>query len=72
MRESTSSKRRSAAAVGTTFRAAAAIRLSRIVPGSQIGSFTQIKATDGDLHIGENVHVGTCCFISADAGGVNG
>lgn len=38
--------------------------------GSQIGSFTKIKATDGDLAIGRNVHVGTCCFISAGAGGV--
>ena len=42
----------------------------RIGEGSQIGSFTKIKATDGDLTIGKNVHIGTCCFISADAGGV--
>lgn len=38
--------------------------------GSQVGSFTKIKATDGDLAIGRHVHIGSCCFISADAGGV--
>lgn len=38
--------------------------------GSQVGSFTKIKATDGDLTIGREVHIGTCCFISAEAGGV--
>src|SRR5690606_36942326 len=42
----------------------------RIGEGSQIGSFTKIKAADGDLRIGRDVHIGTCCFISADAGGV--
>jgi acetyltransferase-like isoleucine patch superfamily enzyme len=42
----------------------------RIGQGSQISSFTKIKATDGDLVIGREVHIGTCCFISADAGGV--
>lgn len=38
--------------------------------GSQVGSFTKIKATDGDLAIGREVHIGTCCFISAETGGV--
>jgi acetyltransferase-like isoleucine patch superfamily enzyme len=42
----------------------------RIGRGSQIGSFTKIKATDGDLVIGERVHIATGCFISAEAGGV--
>lgn len=42
----------------------------KIGEGSQVGSFTKIKATDGDLTIGREVHIGTCCFISADAGGV--
>lgn len=42
----------------------------RIGEGSQIGSFTKIKATDGDLTIGRHVDIGNCCFISAEAGGV--
>lgn len=42
----------------------------RIGKGSQIGSFTKLKATDGDVSIGSHVHIGTCCFISASAGGV--
>lgn len=42
----------------------------RIGRGSQIGSFTKIKATEGDLIIGEQVDIGTCCFISALTGGV--
>jgi len=37
---------------------------------TQISSFTKIKATDGELEIGKHVSIGTCCFISADAGGV--
>jgi acetyltransferase-like isoleucine patch superfamily enzyme len=43
----------------------------RIGEGTEIGSFTKIKATDGDLDIGKNVHIGTGCFISAEAGGVS-
>ncbi len=43
----------------------------RIGAGTQISSFTKLKATDGDVTIGSNVHIGTCCFISADAGGVS-
>ena len=42
----------------------------RIGAGTEIGSFTKIKATDGDLKIGSNVSIGTGCFISADSGGV--
>ena len=38
--------------------------------GTEIGSFTKIKATDGDLIIGKNVSIATGCFISADHGGV--
>lgn len=39
--------------------------------GSQISSFTKIKATEGELVIGEQVDIGTCCFISALSGGVS-
>lgn len=42
----------------------------KIGPGTEIGSFTKIKATDGDLIIGEKVSIGTGCFISADEGAV--
>lgn len=42
----------------------------RIGAGTEIGSFTKIKATDGNLKIGRNVSIGTGCFISADSGGV--
>ena len=42
----------------------------RIGAGTEIGSFTKIKATDGELKIGKNVSIGTGCFISADSGGV--
>jgi len=42
----------------------------RIGAGTEIGSFTKIKATDGELKIGKNVNIGTGCFISADSGGV--
>ena len=43
----------------------------RIGAGTRISSFAKVKATDGDLNIGENVDIGPCCFISADAGGVD-
>lgn len=42
----------------------------KIGRGTEIGSFTKIKATDGDLSIGTDVSIGTGCFISADEGGV--
>ena len=44
--------------------------LLKISKGTQIGSFTKIKATEGPLTIGAHVSIGTCCFISAEAGGV--
>jgi len=44
--------------------------LLRIGKGTQISSFTKIKATDGPLEIGSHVSIGTNCFISADRGGV--
>lgn len=43
----------------------------RIGAGSEIGSFTKIKATDGTMTIGENVTIGTCCFLAASEGGVS-
>ena len=42
----------------------------KIGTGTEIGSFTKIKATSGELVIGKNVSVGTGCFIAAEAGGV--
>lgn len=42
----------------------------RIGRGSQISSFVKIKASDGKLTIGEDVDVGTGCFMAADTGGV--
>ncbi len=44
--------------------------LLKIGKGTQIGSFSKIKATEGPLTIGANVSIGTCCFISAESGGV--
>lgn len=38
--------------------------------GAVVSSFTKIKA-NGTMNIGENVSIGTNCFISSDAGGVN-
>jgi acetyltransferase-like isoleucine patch superfamily enzyme len=38
--------------------------------GTVVSSFTKIKA-NGPMNIGENVSIGTNCFISSDAGGVN-
>ena len=38
--------------------------------GTQVGSFTKIKASDGPMEIGAHVSIGTNCFLSADAGGV--
>jgi acetyltransferase-like isoleucine patch superfamily enzyme len=42
----------------------------RIGPGSAIGSFTKIKATDGPLTIGAHVEIATGCFITSHARGV--
>ncbi|WP_324996493.1 acyltransferase [Salinisphaera sp.] len=42
----------------------------RIGRGSQISSFVKIKATRGDLVIGEDVDIGSGSFIAADSGGV--
>jgi len=45
--------------------------LLKIGKGTQIGSFTKIKATDGPLTIGANVTVGSNSFLSADKEGVS-
>lgn len=45
--------------------------LLKIGRGTQISSFTKIKASDGELIIGNNVSIGTSCFISSDAAGVS-
>ncbi|MFW2440083.1 MAG: acyltransferase [Arenicellales bacterium] len=44
--------------------------LLKIGKGTQISSFTKIKATDGPLTIGANVTIGSNSFISADRMGV--
>jgi len=44
--------------------------LIKIGKGTQVSSFTKIKASDGKLMIGRDVSIGTSCFISADKGGV--
>ena len=38
--------------------------------GCQISSFCKIKAADGPLIIGSNVHIGSNCFISSEKAGV--
>jgi acetyltransferase-like isoleucine patch superfamily enzyme len=38
--------------------------------GTTVGSFTKIKASDGPLHIGENVQISTGCCITSHAAGV--
>ena len=45
-------------------------RRLRIGKGTQIGSFTKVKATDGDLTIGAKAAIGPNCFITASSGGV--
>lgn len=45
--------------------------LLKIGKGTQISSFTKIKATDGPLTIGAQVTIGTNSFISADRMGVS-
>ncbi len=42
----------------------------KIGPGTEIGSFSKIKATEGPLTIGKNVSISTGCFIAAESGGV--
>jgi len=42
----------------------------RVGKGSEIGSFTKIKAGDGPLAIGRNSFIGTGCFVSAGERGV--
>lgn len=42
----------------------------RIGRGTEVGSFTKIKATDGDLTIGAHVSIGPNCFITASSGGL--
>ncbi|MCJ7526074.1 MAG: acyltransferase [Candidatus Aminicenantes bacterium] len=42
----------------------------KIGRGSEIGSFTKIKASFGPLHIGKNCFIGAGCFIAAHQGGV--
>ncbi|MEE9422704.1 MAG: acyltransferase [Gammaproteobacteria bacterium] len=44
--------------------------LLKIGRGTVVSSFSKIKA-NGPMHIGEDVSIGTNCFISSDAGGVN-
>jgi acetyltransferase-like isoleucine patch superfamily enzyme len=44
-------------------------RLS-IGKGTEIGSFTKVKATDGDLSIGARVSIGPNCFITSSKGGL--
>ena len=44
--------------------------LLKIGRGTVVSSFSKIKA-NGPRNIGENVSIGTGCFISSDAGGVN-
>lgn len=42
----------------------------KIGSGTEIGSFTKIKATTGELVIGKDVGIGTGSFIAAEEGGV--
>ena len=44
--------------------------LLKIGRGTQVGSFTKIKASDGPLEIGHSCSIGSGCFISSDTGGV--
>ena len=45
--------------------------LLKLGKGTQISSFTKVKATDGPLTIGERVSIGTGCFIHAGSAGVS-
>ena len=44
--------------------------LLKIGKGTQVGSFTKIKASDGPMDIGHSSSIGNNCFITADFGGV--
>lgn len=44
--------------------------LLRIGKGTQVGSFTKIKASDGPMDIGHSSFIGNSCFITSDSGGV--
>ncbi len=44
--------------------------LLAIGPGSEIGSFTKIKASYGPLRIGARCFIGAGCFIASHQGGV--
>ncbi|MDH5377569.1 MAG: acyltransferase [Gammaproteobacteria bacterium] len=44
--------------------------LLKIGKGTQVSSFTKMKASDGPLEIGKEASIGTCCFLSADKGGI--
>ncbi|MHC4473888.1 MAG: acyltransferase [Planctomycetota bacterium] len=44
--------------------------LLTIGKGTEISSFTKLKASDGPVEIGKRVAIATGCFISADKGGV--
>ena len=44
--------------------------LIKIGKNSDIGSFTKIKANNGELNIGKEVSIASNCFISAEEGGV--
>lgn len=44
--------------------------LLKIGKGTQVGSFTKIKASDGPMDIGHSSTIGNNCFITSDFGGV--
>jgi acetyltransferase-like isoleucine patch superfamily enzyme len=44
--------------------------LLTIGKGTQVGSFTKIKASDGPMDIGHSSSIGNNCFITSDFGGV--
>lgn len=44
--------------------------LLKIGKGTQIGSFSKVKATDGPLTIGSHVTIGSNSFLSSDSRGV--
>jgi len=45
--------------------------LLQLGKGTQISSFTKVKATDGPLTIGPRVSIGSGCFIHAGSAGVS-
>jgi acetyltransferase-like isoleucine patch superfamily enzyme len=44
--------------------------LVKLGKGTQISSFTKVKASDGPLTVGARVSIGTGCFIQAGSAGV--